>query len=675
MVDSVGNILNQIGGNSSGINTRQLVNDLVALERAPQDQRLDNREARLEAQISGIGYLRSAMSALQSALLPLANPETFDAKQAAIPDTNLMAITKLGANAVPGNYRLRIEQVAQSHSLSSGTFESLSAPLGEGTLNLRLGSWTGEGEERSFSADESKAGATIEIDSSNNTLAGVRDAINAAGLGVQASIVGQDGNYQLLLTSPTGETNELEITVDEASGAEGLAAFASENLVEHQSGRDAVMTVNGFEVRRDSNTITDVIDGVEFDIFNANPGEEINISISADHSLAEAAIRDFVEAYNAFQAEMKNQVGFNVEEGTEGALRSDAMARSLMQTVRSMLSGPVSGIDSGFNTLANLGIRTQLDGTLEIVEDGSRTDFRAAMDNHFDQVRRLFVPTAASDNSRVEVAGHSTRTQPGTYEVEITQEATRGYVQGGEMSEIGFPLDTAGKDYSFSIRVNGTEADIAIPEGRQFANGEALAAELQTLINSDAGLRAGRAAVNVSFDNETQQLKFESTIYGRDSRVAITAVGADAAELGLVEDGGTVGTDVQGTINGREGFGYGNTLRGAVGSPAEGLVLQIARGASTATINFSGGFGSNMATMMDSYLRTSGLLSEREQTIRDGLTDVNEDRAAVDRRSEAFRARQEAQFRAMEQIVRSLNTTGGFLDGLVDRLPFTAPKR
>src|SRR5690554_708913 len=200
MVDSVGNILNQIGGNSSGINTRQLVNDLVALERAPQDQRLDNREARLEAQISGIGYLRSAMGELQSALLPLASADTFDAKQVAIPDTNLMGITKLGADAVPGNYRLRIEQVAQSHSLSSGTFESLSAPLGEGTLNLRLGSWADEG---GFSADENKAGATIEIDSSNNTLAGVRDAINGAGLGVQASIVGQDGNYQLLLTSPT----------------------------------------------------------------------------------------------------------------------------------------------------------------------------------------------------------------------------------------------------------------------------------------------------------------------------------------------------------------------------------------------------------------------------------------------------------------------------------------
>src|SRR5690625_7699655 len=119
MVDSVGNILNQIGGNSSGINTRQLVDELVALERAPQDQRLDNRVARLEAQISGIGYLRSAMSELQSALLPLANPETFDAKQPEIRDTNLMGISNHDVNAVPGTSRLRIDRVDDWNNCSS----------------------------------------------------------------------------------------------------------------------------------------------------------------------------------------------------------------------------------------------------------------------------------------------------------------------------------------------------------------------------------------------------------------------------------------------------------------------------------------------------------------------------------------------------------------------------
>src|SRR5690625_5038881 len=120
-----------------------------------------------------------------------------------------------------------------------------------------------------------------------------------------------------------------------------------------------------------------------------------------------------------------------------------------------------------------------------------------------------------------------------------------------------------------------------------------------------------------------------------------------------MEDSGTVGTDVHGSINGRAAFGYGNILRGAVGSPADGLAVRVAPGATEATVSFSGGFGSNMATMIDGYLRTSGLLSMREEAIQEGLRKVEEDREAVDRRSEAFRIRQAAQSPAMETIGRS----------------------
>src|SRR5690625_1993608 len=141
------------------------------------------------------------------------------------------------------------------------------------------------------------------------------------------------------------------------------------------------------------------------------------------------------------------------------------MASNLIQSVRSMISDSVPGTDSGFNTLVNLGIRTQYDVTLQIVADGRSTDFRAAMDNHFDQVRRLFVPTAASDNSRVEVAGHNNRTQPGNYEIQITQQATPGYMQG-EALAANFPIDTTGKDSSFSVRVKAIIAEFMFPDGR-----------------------------------------------------------------------------------------------------------------------------------------------------------------------------------------------------------------
>ncbi len=663
------NIVNQLGG-GSGVDTNNLVNQLVELERAPQDQRLDRREERLESEISGLGLLRQGVDEFQSSVEALANPDTFNAKSASISDTSLMAVNELKPGAVPGNYRIKIEQVAQSQSLSSGTYESLDAAVGTGSLTLRFGDWDGT----TFNLDSEAQGATIEIDESNNSLSGLRDAINEADIGVQASIVGQDGQYQLLLTGPTGAKREIELSATEGAEA-GLASFnyneGNQNLTQQQEGQDAIVRVNGLQVTRSSNTIDDVIDGVEFDIFNSSDSEEISINITEDRSMSEQAIRDFVEAYNTFYEDVKFLTDNDEGEDGQGSLRNDSLADGLLRTLRSTLGDSVPGLEGGFSALATIGIRTRQDGTLQIVEDGSNTDFQAAMNNHFDAVKDLFVPDTRSSSSKIDVIDFSGRSQPGNYDVEITQEATKGLYEGTATS--GFPLNTTGKDYSFTIKVDGRESDqITLPGNKEYADGDALAAELQSLINSDSNLKEGFAEVAVSYDGGTNQLRIESDRYGASSNVEFTEVGADMADLGISQSAGTAGQNVAGTIDGREAFGFGNILRPALGDPAEGLAMEVAPGATSATIGFSRGVGSTLMGQMDSYLRNSGLISEREKSLKEDLGDVSDDREDLDRRIDSFRAIQENKFRSMEQIVRSLNSTGDFLDGINDRLPFTA---
>ncbi len=341
-----------------------------------------------------------------------------------------------------------------------------------------------------------------------------------------------------------------------------------------------------------------------------------------------------------------------------------------MRSVRGQISAAVPGLDQGIDSLASIGIRTRLDGTLEFADDGEDTDFSAVFSSQFEAIRDLFVPSMESSNARITPSNFGNRTQSGTYEVEITQDATRGFLTADPAT---MPLDVTSDDYSFTIEVNGREsAMISLPQG-SYASLEDVATELQTLINADSNLREGGARVNVTVEGGA--LKFESNTYGRDSSVAITSVGANAGALGLSEAAGTTGLDVAGTINGEEGFGYGRILRGALRSPAEGLALEIADGASTATVNFSRGFGSGLLSTLDTYVRNSGLISERESTLKDDRVEVSEAREAMERRSEAYRARLEAQFLNMERIVRSLNSTGSFLEGINDRLPFTAPPR
>ncbi len=676
----VGNILNQLGG-GSGLDTMALVKDLVALERAPQQQRLDARQEKLEAQISGLGMLRSAMGELESSLAALGAADTFNAKQVAIPDTSLIAISQLQADAVPGNYRLKVEQVAQSQSMSSGVYASVDSAVGEGSLTLQFGDW--DAGQTAFTVDPNATGATIEIDASNNSLTGLRAAINDSGIGVQASIVGTEGNYQLLLTSPTGATKELQITAAETVGQEGLANFnfneTTQSLTQQQEGLDAVMKVNGFQVTRSTNTITDVIEGVEFDIFNSSATEEVSINISADQSLAETAIRDFVEAYNTFQQEARRLTGNEVDEEGAGSLRNDSLAGNLIRSIRSQIGSAVPGIDDGFNSLANLGIRTrQADGTLQIIENDPNepnTDFPAALRDNFESIRDMFTPKADSSSAQVKINGYGIRTQPGNYEVEISQDATKGFLNAAPLPvATTFPLDTTGKDYSFTILVDGKAAEVALPGSKTYSSGDELAAEIQALINLDEDLKNSNVRANVSFNTATNSLEFQSDAYGANSKIEFSAVGADAAELGLAVGAGTAGVDVAGTIDGEAAFGFGDVLLPAIGSPAEGLKMIIAPGATSANVNFSRGFAGGLIELMDTYLENSGLINERESNIKDNLVDVADDRSALDRRTEAFRARLEAQFIVMESIVRSLNNTGTFLDGLSDRLPFTAPQ-
>ena len=75
---------------------------------------------------------------------------------------------------------------------------------------MRFGSW--DAGLTTFTVDADKTGAEIVIDDSNNSLTGLRDAINDADVGVQASIVSDgSGNYQLLIAAPSGANNEIEL--------------------------------------------------------------------------------------------------------------------------------------------------------------------------------------------------------------------------------------------------------------------------------------------------------------------------------------------------------------------------------------------------------------------------------------------------------------------------------
>lgn len=674
------NIISSLGG-GSGIDTQSLVSQLTEIERAPRQQQLDTRQTKLEAQISAYGTLKSALSEFQGVLSPLGNTDTFNARSVAFPETDLITPNSLAAGAQTGSYQIEVESVASAQTLVMGTNSDPKAALGgSGELSIQFGEWAYDASDNptGFTVNGDKAALNITIESTDS-LESIAEKINDGDSGIQASVMNVDGNYQLMLSSPSGADNAMQITAADPS----LSAFEfnSGNLaaLETQQASDAVLKVNGLTVNRQTNTIDDVIEGFNFTVNKASVGEKVNFSVDVDKAVAEQSVRDFVEAYNSFLTTAQNLTGYSKDENNQtirGDLATDGTAKALVSRLRELVGAEVDGVESGYTALTNLGIRTERDGSLSISEE----EFSTAFSDNFDLVGELFAQKTSSENSFVEV-GTGTRvgnTVPGSYDVVITQDPSKGTLTGADVGALFDtpPLDASLGDYSFEISVNGIKSELITLSG-SYQNAEELRTDLQSLINGDTNLKAVNASIDVGFDDTTGQFTFTSREYGANSKVSLSSQGADMADLGL--DAGSVssqaGRDVAGTINGEPGFGAGEVLLPELGSNAYGLNLSVRPGASAEgafSIGFSRGLGGELNNLIERFLSKDGSIANREENIGNQLDRIDDDREQLDRRMEQFEARLSAQFLAMEKIVTSMQNTGDSLDGILDRLPFTA---
>ncbi|MBR9868125.1 MAG: flagellar filament capping protein FliD [Oceanospirillales bacterium] len=671
-------------GAGSGIDTVALVKQLVEIEKAPQQQRLDTQKTSLDAQISAYGALKSSLSEFQGLLEPLSNNDTFNSRAVSFPETGVVTPNSIGANAQVGSYQLEVIDVAQAQSLAvSVTATDKNAAIGvSGSLTFSLGTWTYDNTDpnnplpQSFVENEAQLSFDIAI-TGDDSLQDIAEKINAADSDVQASVLLVDGNYQLMISAPSGENNALQITSDDVTkDTDGLSGFEFNagyyaGVTETQQGQDAHLKLNGLDVYRETNEVDDVMQGLSFSINKASPGEKFTFSITAEKSTAETAIRDFVEGYNSLYQTMKSLTGVSTDAETNiasrGDLATDGTAKNLLARIRSMIADAVPGV-SEFNALTNIGIRTQLDGTLEIDAD----DFSAALKDQFDKVAAIFAPQISSTSSGVDVSigSYATKTVSGTYSGSVSTAPTKGSV----ISDSAFAsIDTAALvgDYTFAVTVDGTSSGALTLSGA-FATAEEFRAELQSLINNDSALKGANAFVDVVVEGGKIQL--QSRQYGSSSGVGFDSAGAEFASATGLSTASVVsaGVDAAGIINGSAAFGSGEVLLPKIDTDPYGLNLSIAEGMSgDFSFTFSRGFAGELSVLIDNFLSNTGVIKSRVDSINTQLDGIADDQANLDRKMDMKSNRLTLQYQAMERIIASFNTTSDSLTGLVDRLPFT----
>lgn len=385
------------GISGGALDVGSIVSQLMAVEREPLIA-MQNNVTQDQAEISDLGTITSQMAALKTAAAALSTDPTSSslyANQATSSNASVLSATA-DSTAASGTYSLTVSQLAQAQQLVSAGQTSATTSIGDGTsttITFDFGTISGgtltDGTYSGANFTSNGSGTqSIVIDSSNNTLQGIRDAINAANMGVTASII-NDGSgtpYRLVLASnSSGAANSIKITTDGANAAvDNLLSndpAGTQNMSETVSAQNALFTLNGIQITKPSNTVTDALSGVTLNLTDTTTSP-IKLTVSHDTSAVSTAITNFVNAYNTLWTTLRTDASYS----SGSSLAGNPLLLSLQSQMRNMGDSIISGGSGNVSQLFQIGLTFGQDGTLSI----DSSTLNSMLSSNFNDVANLF---------------------------------------------------------------------------------------------------------------------------------------------------------------------------------------------------------------------------------------------------------------------------------------------
>lgn len=649
----------------STLDVPSIVDSFIYVESAPV-RSMESQVSTLQSKASALQNLNTRLSSLSDkvssflfgdAEVPLSKPFSFYDRLAKSAFSKCIAtssaedaISASSSNAATtGAYSITVSSLAQAQSYASAGFADATSPLaGTGTITIARGD-----------SDP----LVITINSTNNTLTGIRNAINNARAGVTATIIndGSSAPYKLLLTAnDTGTANSFTVT-ENLTGGQQLA------LQQKVAAADAHFTVNGIDIVKGSNSVSDVIDGVTFTL-KAETAGPVTINVDRDVDSIVASFNEIIAAYNEVNSFLNSQFTYNPTTKKAGVLSGDSTLRYIQSKLHSDVTQGVSNRFSNFRVASQVGLDFGRDGSLKLNE----SKFREALADDFTGVAALFLGdgtpsggATAADN-RVTYNGKTEATQAGTYEILIDRLAEQAVATGSQ------PITTLTADETLTITSPEGSAVITLLENDSLdtvlskINNE-LAAQWMSIIATDDGSGRIRIATNGYGSSQT------FTIFSdRDGSAGSTGFASAPMEA--------VGVDIGGTINGHAAIGQGLNLSGAEGEPEEGLSLTIAQtsigyyGTVTVASDSQGTEGAsllmNLVTRLDGLTDPlSGPIHHASDAINQNIRSINEQITKYQERLEIRRMLLTEQFNRADQALRLLSVAQSSLGSQLSSLP------
>jgi flagellar hook-associated protein 2 len=339
-----------------GFDVASTVTQIQASEQAIETP-WKNQLTALQAQDTVLSTLGTHLAMLTTSVQALTDfSGVFSEKQGSSSNTDLLMLTSATAAASAGSHTIVVNSLAQTSSEASSVI---------GPNDTLSGSLTIQGQ-------------TFTVNSAHNdtTLASLASAINSAGIGVSANVITDSNGSRLSLVSKTsGVAGQLSVTGLSLSGASaGPITFPTS-----QPGLDASLTVDGVPITTGSNTVSNAIPGVTFQLLGSSLTTQIQVEITNDNTDIETAVNNFVTAYNAVINDINGQEKNDSSGNAEPLFGNPTLALIQSQITGALFTGEASGT---IKNITQLGIGLNNDGTLTL--NGDALD--SALNSNFSDV-------------------------------------------------------------------------------------------------------------------------------------------------------------------------------------------------------------------------------------------------------------------------------------------------
>ncbi|WP_076410909.1 flagellar filament capping protein FliD [Shewanella sp. UCD-KL12] len=357
-------------GIGSGLDINTIVGVLVDAEKVPKEAIFDKTEETIDAKVSAIGTLKSALSNFQDALEKLKDGESLNQRSVSTGESTYLTATA-DKTSQSGSYNIQVEQLALAHKVAGTNVTDPTAAVGEGSLDLTVNG-------NSFSVNVGAA------DSLEDIAANINSAED--NVGVTATIITSDAGSRLVLSSDTeGTDSQISVVANDTTGSALNDMFGVGNLEELQGAQDSIVHVDGQKITSQTNEVTGAITGVTLNLTDADLSKTSTLKIELDTEAVKTNVQGFVDSYNSLINSIDKLTKYDSDKDEAAALQGDSMVRSIESQLRNMISDRVT-VGSESVALYDIGIEADRYGKLSV--NSSKLD--SAIETNMAGIEGLF---------------------------------------------------------------------------------------------------------------------------------------------------------------------------------------------------------------------------------------------------------------------------------------------